>query len=119
MTVYATADAQMGGDLLEDAFLQPFDTIEEARTWLLGAYDKDYWDHGSVVFGWGQWGDCWLKPPVHPGKMDEVERRDWLGPYKGELTTLLPHQHPGSRKAYWVTPVEQVLVIEHIEPIDD
>lgn len=112
MSVYATRDSD-GGHIARDASIHRFDTVAEARAWLLKPYDPGDWRHDSVQIEAGRYCDCWVKllaPPRTAGSA--------LPPFaRRQLYVQRPGEHPGGR-FWWVTPAPDVLVVAHIEEIE-
>jgi hypothetical protein len=118
--LFATRDAEYGR-ISEHAAICAFASYQEARDWLLDAYEPSDWQYSSAVVEPGRFSDCWIKtastPVIEDGEL-------WLGAlrvepfYADQLTVRAPGAHPGG-KAYWIEPSEPVLVVSYIEPRED
>lgn len=107
---YATHDAD-GGHISENAHIAAFETLDQAREYLLSPYDRAAcWDMASAEIGAGRFGDCWIK--VH----DEPDlEAHYVAPFApDQLYVRRPGQHPGGHR-WWIEPVPDVLVVEAIE----
>jgi hypothetical protein len=114
--IFATHDAEYGR-ISERATIRAFATYQEARDWLLEAYDPSDWRHSSAIVEPGRFGDCWIKTSSEP----TVEDGDlWVGAsrvepfYADQLIIRAPGSHPGG-KFWWIEPSEPVLVVSRIE----
>lgn len=108
MPIYATKESELGR-IIEGASIDVFGTEAEARAYLLDGYDPRDWDHSTAEFGYGHFGDCWIKLTDHP------EKTPWVfEPF--ELDQLIirgPGQHPGH--GYWIEPCPAILVLASIK----
>lgn len=114
--IYATTDADEH-KISANATIRAFETEEDARAYLLGAFDASDWRLDTAVIGAGDYGDCWVKVHSEP----EVEGDKLVaGLFDGapfcadQLIVRKPGQHPGSR-AWWIEPSEEVLVVTFVE----
>ena len=97
---YATLDAD-GRLIAENAKIQLFETIDEARAYLLDGIDNA--DQFEVIDG--DFADCWIRSYRAPNG-DEP----YFEPFDADsLVIEPPGSHPGHR-AWWITPRHDVLV---------
>ena len=107
--IYATNDSD-GHRIAQNAAIFAFASEAEARAHLLRGYSPTDWNLATAVIGHGTYGDCWIKIHSTPGDDERCFK-----PFDREqLIIQAPGQHPGGR-AWWITPSEPVLVIEHID----
>lgn len=112
--IYASMDSD-DGHIAENAYIQAFDTVEEARAWLSSPFDRDGgWDVATLQIGEGRYHDCWVSTHTEPDL-----KQHYFAPFTpDQLRVQRPGQHPGG-KAWWIEPSEEVLVVTHIKPLDD
>ena len=108
---YATTDAE-DGRILQDAHVAAFDTLDDAREYLLRAFDPAEWDMSAITLEPGRYGDCWIKTINEP-RADISDDR-WLSPFSlADVSVQRPGQHPGG-KFYWITPDLEVLTVHNL-----
>lgn len=95
------------GKIAEGADISAFNTEEEARAWLLKAFEKSGWEEAGfqIMIEVGSYGDCWIKASRAPEDDDR-----WIAPFSAaDLYVAAPGHHPGGKR-YWITPRPDVLV---------
>ena len=111
MAVYATKESDFCR-IIENANIGVFETEEEAKSYLLEGYDPKDWNISTAKFGYGHFGDCWIK------LIDPPEKTPWIfEPFTlDQLIIRGPGQHPGH--GYWIEPYPRILVLESIDERD-
>ena len=105
--VYATR-AFSDNHIEENADIQAFDTEEAARTFLLGAFPDDEWDHSTAKIEAGSFSDTWIKV------YGEIEDCD-IKPFAIEQLNIRARgNHPGLAD-YWIEPRPTILVVSEID----
>jgi hypothetical protein len=107
MTMYYATHYSENGKIDQGADISAFPTEQEARDWLLKAFEGSglQEDGFEIVIETGSYGDCWIKYSRAPEDHDR-----WVTPFAlDDLYVAAPGQHPGG-KIYWITPRPDVLV---------
>ena len=112
MTIYATQDYD-GERIEQNAHIAAFETMDDARAYLLTHYAVGEWDISTAVIEPGGYGDCWIKSTDAPSP-DST----WITPFTfDQLYVQRPGQHPGGQR-FWTTPTVDVLIVVSIHEVE-